>query len=254
MARISFTVLNKPAGKRGVLKADGQGYYEQVIGGLNIDNSANMRYTAEKSVVELFNNSSTLRRKMDRGVLRGEIGHPKLVPGMSKADYINRLFQIYEENTCVQFKEIWLDDTVSKNPDGSPVWTIMAKFTPSGAKGEFLDRQLKNGDENVCFSIRSFTDDYKVSGKWHRDIVEIVTFDYVNEPGIHTAEKYKSPALEGIANGTEVLVTQQDFDRAFNEAVKMGIATESSVVSSRDKMFKQFGWTSALKKPGYLSL
>lgn len=254
MARISFSVLNKPAGKQGILKPDGQGYYEQIIGGLNIDNSADMRYTAERSVVELFNNSSTLRRKMDRGVLRGEVGHPKFMPGMSKADFINRLFQIYEDNTCVQYKEIWLDNTVAKNKDGTPVWVIFAKFTPSGAKGGFLEKQLKNGNENVCFSIRSFTEDYKVAGKINRDIVEIVTFDYVNEPGIHIAEKYKSPALEGISNGIEILVTQKDFEDAFTEAVSMGVATESSVIQSRELLFKQFGWKKQIKKPGYLSL
>jgi hypothetical protein len=254
MARISFSILNKPKGKQGILKPDGQGYYEQIIGGLNIDNSADMRYTTERSVVELFNNSSTLRRKMDRGVLRGEIGHPKFMPGMSKADFINRLFQIYEENTCVQYKDIWLDNTVAKNPDGSAIWVIFAKFTPSGSKGAFLEKQLKNGNENVCFSIRSFTDDYKVAGKTHRDIVEIVTFDYVNEPGIHIAEKYKSPALEAIGRGTEVLVTQNDFEEAFASAVRMGVATESSIIQSRDQIFKQFGWKKQVKTPGYMSL
>lgn len=254
MARISFSVLNKPKNKQGILKPDGQGYYEQIIGGLNIDNSANMLYTAEKSVVDLFNNSSTLRRMMDRGVLRGEVGHPKFKPGMSKADFINRLFQIYEKNTCVQYKEIWLDNTISKNADGTPVWAIMAKFTPSGVKGEFLDKQLKNGNENVCFSIRSFTEDYEVGSKINRDIVEIVTFDYVNEPGIHIAEKYKSPALEAIGRGTEVLVTQNDFEEAFSTAVKMGVATESSIIQSRDQIFKQFGWKKQVKTPGYMSL
>ena len=48
MAIISFCVTQRPSGKQGILKPDGSGYYEQIIGGLNMDNSADMRYTAEK--------------------------------------------------------------------------------------------------------------------------------------------------------------------------------------------------------------
>ena len=83
MAIISFSVTQKPAGKQGILKADGQGYYEQIIGGLNMDNSADMRYTAEKKVLDLFEGSSVFKRKIQRGVLRGENGHPKFSPGMT---------------------------------------------------------------------------------------------------------------------------------------------------------------------------
>ncbi len=236
MARISFSVLQKPRNKQGILKPDGQGYYEQVIGGLNIDNS------------------SVFKRKMDRGVLRGENGHPKFSPGMSKADFINRIYQIYEDRTCVHFKDIWLDNTLFKNPDGSAVWTIMAKFTPVGELCYLLDKELRNGCENVCFSIRSITEDYTVGGKIYRDIVEIITFDHVNEPGIAIAEKYKSPALESIARGVEVLVTQDDFMRACDEAVSMGVATESHILASRDQIFKQFGWKQPIRKPGYMDL
>ena len=254
MAIISFSVTQKPAGKQGILKADGQGYYEQIIGGLNMDNSAEMRYTAEKKVLDLFEGSSVFKRKIQRGVLRGENGHPKFNPGMTKSDFINRIYQIYEENTVVHFKDVWLDNTILKNPDGSPIWAILAKFTPSGEKGYFLEKQLANGCENVCFSIRSITEDYQVGRKTYRDIVEVITFDYVNEPGIHIAEKYKSPALESISKGLEVLVTPEDFSKACNDAIALGIATESNIIQSKENIFKHFGWTKKIKKPGYLDL
>ena len=254
MTCISFAVTQKPAGKQGILKPDGQGYYEQIIGGLNIDNSADMRYTVEKRVLDLFDNSSVFKRKMQRGVLRGESGHPKFYPGMSKADFINRIYQIYEENTIIHFKDIWLDNTIMKNPDGTPIWAILGKFTPSGDKGPILEKQLRNGCENVCLSIRSITEDYQVGRKVHRDIVEIITFDVVNEPGIHIAEKYKSPALESIGKGIDVLITPQDFDKACDEAIKLGIATESNIIESKTQIFKQFGWSKKNNKPGFLSL
>ena len=125
MTRINFSVI-KPKGKQGILRPDGQGYYEQIIGGLNMDNSAGMKYTAEKKVLDLFDNSSTFKRKIERGVLYAENGHPKFLPGMTKADFINRIYQIYEENTCVHFKDVWVDNTLMKNPDGSPIWVILS--------------------------------------------------------------------------------------------------------------------------------
>ena len=253
MAKISFTVTQAPRGKQGILKPDGQGYYEQVIGALGVENESGIHYTSKQAVVDLFNNSSTLRRKMDRGVLRGEVGHPKFHPGMSKADFVNRIFQIYEENTCVHFKEIHLDDSYLKNV-GPGVFAIIAKFTPSGAKGDFLDRQIKNGSENVCFSIRSIAEDYTSGGKYMRDLAEVITFDYVNEPGIKYAEKYKSPALESITRGGDILVSQDDFIRAMKEAVVAGIATESGIDMSLDRMFKQFGWTKPTNRPAFFGI
>ncbi len=254
MAIISFCVTQRPSGKQGILKPDGSGYYEQIIGGLNMDNSADMRYTAEKKVLDLFNSSSVFKRKIERGVLRGENGHPKFYPGMTKSDFLNRIYQIYEENTVVHFKDVWLDNSIMKNPDGTPIWAILAKFTPSGEKGHFLEKQLSNGCENVCFSIRSITEDYQVGRKIYRDIIEVITFDYVNEPGIHIAEKYKSPALEAISKGTDVLITPEDFIKACDDAVKLGIATESSIIESKNQIFKTFGWNKPINKPGYLSL
>jgi hypothetical protein len=105
-----------------------------------------------------------------------------------------------------------------------------------------------------CFSIRSITEDYQVGRKTYRDIVEVITFDYVNEPGIHIAEKYKSPALESISKGLEVLVTPEDFSKACNDAIALGIATESNIIQSKENIFKYFGWTKKVQKPGYLDL
>ena len=238
MANISFSVLQKPSGKQGILRPDGQGYYEQVIGGLNIENSAEMLYTAERTVLDLFDGSSTFKRKMERGVLRGENGHPKFLPGMTKAEFINRIYQIYEDRTCVHFKDIWLDNTLFKNARGQAVWTILAKFTPSGEQGAWLDKQLHNGCENVCFSIRSITNDYTVGGKIHRDIVEIITFDCVNEPGIHIAEKYKAPSLESF---DDLSVSRPQMEKALDARQVLNLSQESTMLT-RKELFESFGW------------
>ena len=239
--------------KQGIIPKDANGYYDMVIGGLDILNSAG-EYYDHAGAKELFQESSSFMRRVKRGALRGEVGHPRREHGQSIDSYMSRILDIDEKNVCVHFSEIYLDFESFKNPDGTKIVAIRAKLAPSGPKAEFLKQSLENKQENVCFSIRSFTENTFKRGRTIKSIKTIVTFDYVNEPGIHIAEKYKSPALEGYATGRDVLVTQDDFQRACDEAVKMGIATESSVAVARDMIFKQFGWKPQVKTPGWMAL
>ena len=160
MSKIRFTCTRLAnTGKKGIITPNADGYYDLVIGGLNMYNSAGMKYTAVKDVLDLFQNkSSSFRRKIERGALRGEVGHPKFLPGMSKDQFIDRIMTIDEKNVCCHFSEIYLDFDSFKNEDGSPIITIKGLVKPSGAQGAFLKEQLENPKENVCFSIRSFTD------------------------------------------------------------------------------------------------
>ena len=72
---------------------------------------------------------------------------------------------------------------------------------------------FKNPKENVCFSIRSFTDNSYSHGRVNKVLKNIITFDYVNEPGIHIAEKYKSPSLEAVE---ETVFSKEQFDSAMD--------------------------------------
>jgi hypothetical protein len=113
---------------------------------------------------------------------------------------------------------------------------------PSGAQGAFLKEQLENPKENVCFSIRSFTDDYYEKGVLCRDIKNIITFDYVNEPGIHIAEKFKNPALEDLQL---VTLSKSDFDKSLQRQV-VGVGKESAMMSMTE-LFASFGWSEKKK-------
>lgn len=245
MSTIRFTcsqLIN--SGKKGILKPVSDGYYDVVIGGLNIYNSAGMKYTAVKEVIDLFESSSSFQRKVKRGALRGEVGHPKMLPGMTEEQYIDRILSIDEKNVCVHFSEIYLDFENFKNEDGSSIVAIRAIAGPSGPKGDFLDRQFKNPRENVCFSIRSFTEDYYKGGVVHRDIKNIITFDYVNEPGIHIAEKFKHPSLEDLKT---VKLQKKNFDNYFKrETLKLG---NESQLLTKAELYKSFGWVEKKEKP-----
>lgn len=239
MSQIFFTQTQLVGtNKLGILPKDKDGYYTQAIGGLNIHNTSGHLYTAEAEVRALFTDAASFFMKNIRdGTLRGEVDHPEWPHDMPEDAYAARMLEIRPTNTCVHWADIWLDDTLNKNEDGSPIWTIMAKFCPSGVHGAMLEKQLANGRENVCFSLRAFTMDRVIRGKRHRRIVEPITFDYVNRPGIPIAEKWKSPALE---THHELAVNKAMFDRAFR-GTGNNLGLENSAVS-QEHLYKQLGF------------
>lgn len=239
--------------KAGTLKKDDQGYYEVVVGALNVFNSAGQFYVYEQAK-ELFSSSSQLMRRISRGALRGEYGHPKLVPGMSNDQFANRVMSIYEDQVCCHFREITLDFDRVKGEDGKPVIAIVAWVTPSGPNGPALQKSLDNHNENVCFSIRAFTDDYREGLLTKRILRTIVTWDYVNEPGIAVAEKFKAPSLENLLDKS---FSRGEIERSVKMARQAhGVATES-VLLTADELFASMGWSmaveSASQKPAYLN-
>lgn len=234
--KFSCTSLNG-TNKTGNLPKDSDNYYEMVVGGLNMFNSAGQWYSYE-GAKSLFESSSQFMRRIQRGALRGEVGHPRQDKGQSFDEYVNRIMEIRETNVCVQFKEIFLDFNKIKDANGKAIVAIMAKLTPSGPFGPMLEKSLNNKNENVCFSIRSFTKDYYDRGIVVRDLKNIITFDLVNEPGIHIAEKYKSPSLENLS---ETYLTQQQIERALIPSPSRGVASESSVATAK-ALFDSMGW------------
>lgn len=230
--------------KRGVLVPDKDGYYSQPVGALRVFNSAGHFYTDNAQAVNLFKNSSAFMRRVQRGAVRGEIEHPDWVKGMSEDEYAARMYFIDSRNVCVHFAGFELDFDNFKDTNGKPLVAIIGRFTPSGVHGAVLEKQLKNSQENVCFSIRAFTIDKQVGRIRQRTLAEIVTFDFVNEPGIHVAEKYKSLTLE---SHYERPVTKQSMEKALSRQV-LNFGRES-VSLDQHALFRSLGW--ADKTPGF---
>jgi hypothetical protein len=226
--------------KVGNLKQDDNGYYSMVVGALNVFNSAGQYYVYEKSR-EMFEESSQLMRRVARGALRGEYGHPKPQIGQSDEQFARRVMTIDEDKICCHHKELVLDFERIKDEQGRPIIAIISKVYPSGPLGHVLDRQLKNKDENVCFSIRSFTRDFMDRGVTKRVLQTVVTFDYVNEPGIAAANKYMSPALE--SRGDDIIIKRGTLERAVNEAQQNNGIGNESVVLTASELFNNMGWT-----------
>ena len=185
--------------KVGNLKRDADGYYEVVLGALDVYNHRGQYWPATTEVREMFKQSSRFMRRISRAALRCEYGHPKKEGGMNMKEYAHRLTQIWEHMVCCHIKEVWLETSRVKDPSGRVVIAIMGKIRPSATPyGLALEKQLQNPHENVCFSIRAVTGDIMERGRYDKHIKEIITWDYVNEPGIAAANKYCAPSLESI--------------------------------------------------------
>ncbi len=245
--KFSCTSLNG-TGKQGILPPDADGYRQMPIGGLNCFNSAG-EYYPYQTAKNLFEQSSAFMRRVKTACLKGEYGHPKRVPGQSMDEFTRRVMQVEEKFVCVHFKEIWLDFDSIKDVNGRPIVSVMASLRPTGPYADALDRSLNNPKEDVCFSVRAFTEDVRSGGVNNRNLVEIVTYDFVNEPGISTARKYKAPALESY--GDEI-ITRENLVGAMQPVE--GVGMESSAIATAESLFRIFGFdSSALATPKFLN-
>lgn len=225
-------------GRKGKIEPDADGYYELVVGGLNTDNNmGSWHYTAD-GVRELFAPGSILMRRVQNGVLRAEVNHPKQRSGESLEQFAMRYMDTDMNNVCAHFKSIWLDEDFGKkfpqykNPN---LIGIMALVKPIPPKGDILAEALKNTAQNVCFSIRALCDEGFVRGKVIRVLKDLIALDLVNEGGLTMASKWDSPATESIAFTDPVLLTEKLIQRAKASASKTSnehvAATESSLVA-----------------------
>lgn len=250
--RFQCTVL-KGTNKVGKLPKDEFGYYTQPIGGLNVFNSAGDYYPYE-SAKQLFQQSSSFIRRVSDGCLKSELGHPVPPPGFNPRDekqmdaFAQRVMTIDPKNVCAHIAEVYLDFNNVKDKTGKPIIAIMGKVKPAGPHMAAMEEAFENPKEEVCFSIRAFTDDVKIAGIKQRSLVEIVTFDNVTEPGISTSRKYYAPALETLS---EAKFTKDNLIHATTPL--QGVAMESNILVPR-QLFAVMGWnTEHLIPPKYMN-
>lgn len=182
--------------KAGVLKPDANGRYDMVLGALEYPNSVGDIYTL-KSAQEFFKQGSSLLRRIENGQLRAELGHPKFLPGMSEQDYLQRIMTIEESMVCAHISDVTISmDKVKCPKTGRTIIAFIGKVKPDGPYGHVLKERLEDPKQNVAFSVRSLTLNRQVGFRQHKDFTQIVTWDYVNEPGLAPANKYSVPTLE----------------------------------------------------------
>lgn len=232
MIGIRYTCNLLQNGKSGIRKPDSDGYYVQCLGGLDCYNSRGEYYLYNEAR-PLFEESSHFMRRVKDGILKGECGHPKYLPGMTDTDYLRRIRTIEETNVSHVIREVWLEKGLFKNADGRPMVAIMGKVKPTGEKGKYLKEAFENPGENVCFSVRSFTEDRMVGFINTRAMVEILTFDWVAEPGINIATNFHTPGIESryIETVYDKVFAKATVEAAIRKTSSLNIGNEDDSAS-----------------------
>lgn len=210
--------------KQGIVKPDENGYYRLCIGALNIFNSAGVWYDYDASK-HLFDKSAAFTRRISMGNLYSEEDHPQWPIGGKFEDYVARIKRIDPKNICAHIRDVEIvpsKDYVA----GKQVMLIYASVKPDRERGPLLEAALNNPDQNVCFSIRALCDDQYIGGRVVRTLTDVVTFDWVVEPGINKAHKYNSPALEAYS---EIAIPIEAVQNVINMAsTHQGFGLESA--------------------------
>lgn len=213
----------KGVNKAGVLLPDEDGYYDVILGALEEPNSYGAIYKLQ-SAREIFSPNSPFMRLVEKGMLFGEYGHPIRQPGMSDMDWMSRIHQVQEDKKSHHIKEIRIDEQ-AVDVKGRKYIAIRGKVKPCGPYGKHIEEDMKTKGMPVSFSIRSLTNDTIVSGVREKHLVTVVTWDYVNEPGLAQATKWNAPALE---NFHQEILKPETIREAILRDRKSGLSMESA--------------------------
>lgn len=233
---VRFTVTALPPDKKGKLQQDDEGYYKVNLGALNTFNSIG-EYYVRKEAEDLFLKNADLMRRVNNGRVKCEEGHPVFETGMSDTAFMYRAYEIREANVSGIFRAIELDFDAAEALRGKgqisrderyqgDLLPVVGWVKPAGPLWKSLALAFENKYEDICFSVRGFTDDYVANGITYRFLREIITYDRVNEPGVEHASKWKQPALE---SRIERPITRSFIDELLSPGFAK-LATEDSKV------------------------
>lgn len=228
------------------LETDNNGYSRCIVGAFDTFTRNGPYYPATDTVKRIFSDSSAFMQRVREGNSHGELGHPK-IEGMSLMQIITRLAHIEDTNICVHHRDFVLEE--GKDEFGKKIILVYSWLKPSGPYADSLDAQLKNRDENVCFSVRSYTNTTFQGNITVKEISNIVTYDKVNEPGMKITNKLDTLSanadrvigLEELSDNN-ILFTSSDLNGAIarsSTVINSGLESDHSrLVHIRDSL----GW------------
>jgi hypothetical protein len=180
--------------KVGELKKDASGYREITLGAFDCLNSREEYYIFNQQIQHMFEPGGSLYRRLSKGNLRGELEHPRPMPGEDLGVFLNRIGAIYLDKVSHHINKVRLE--AAKDENGKTLVLAIGGVIPAGPYSNVTEQALSNREENACFSIRAFSRRWMENQRVNREITNIVTWDLVNEPGIAYANKFDTPTLE----------------------------------------------------------
>lgn len=198
--------LLEGSGKRGILKPmDDSGYYMMNAGKLNAPLRLGHSYPVNDYIMECMDENSDLKRRVARGEVYAELGHPQAfyferVNGQvvrtaitEQFEWIMRLRTIVMDNVCLHIRRIHFDMLGGRY---DPVM-MRAEVIPFGTHKQIAQDSLANPDINTALSMRTVTAPQKMGDKT-RQIEYFTNFDLVWEPGAAEACKHMTAGLEDL--------------------------------------------------------
>jgi len=191
------------------------GTYRVLGGGLGVINSEGHIFPADQKVKDLFSKSSTLLRRAKGGTLKAENKHPSKRPEESKEDFVRRFLDIDNDRVCAVIKHVEVGSVPVDMPgQAGKVYPVWLHIEPMGTYGDAL-RSDMSSYSNTAFSIRALSKRGKLNGRVSRTLFHIITWDWVNEPGINFANKAswtKEDRMDINIGEFKNLLTQVDTD------------------------------------------
>lgn len=211
MSQLSFgNIILAQNGKKGVLKPDDEGYYYLNAGGFNIPNRHGLTYTANRYIQECMHPESDLNRRVSRGEVYAECGHPPMffferIDGRivrtkitDLLQWINRLKMIDMERVCGHIREIVFDTSGWTPSNNAPIYNyIWIKPYLSTVFGQMFKENLDTPSMNTSMSIRTVTTPLKF-GDTTREAEYFTNYDWVPEPGMDWANKHQTAGCEAF--------------------------------------------------------
>ncbi len=194
----------------GLIKPDEDNYYWINAGAYGVYNESGVYYS-EKDIEKLFEQDSILTRRINKKVVRAELGHPKMLPGMTTNMFESRMQQIYEDRYCGHIRAAKL----VKNKDGKSYITKI-NITPFGHYKSTLQDALNTKDSNCFFSVRSLSNRQMINGVLVKYVYYVITWDFVTEGGI------------GIANSLDTAVDLEEMSSS--EISKISIIDDLATI------------------------
>lgn len=225
MSSLSFgNVLLEANGKKGVLKPmdDGSGYYMINAGRIGGPNRNGITYTPNAYIRSQMSDDSDLGRRLKRGEVYSELGHPpqyylENINGQivrrkitDTAEWIMRLRTILMENVCGHIRRIHWDFPSTGN---API-DMRIEIIPFGTYKDILQQSFDTPDVNTSFSMRTVTK-FQQRGDITREIEYFTGVDFVPEAGMEKATKHHTAGCEsfldsGPGNFDEEFIIRRD--------------------------------------------
>lgn len=226
-------------GLKGKLKPTEDGYWRVLAGALGYCNNAGSFYAEAPGTEAIMGQSSSFQRKLKKGVLYGEAGHPRREMNMDRESWFRRLLDIQEPTSSHHIRSVELVKGM-RDEKGTPFTGIILEVKPTkNQHGEALLDNLKNESANTYFSIRSFTNDVPVQGRWVKNMQVCITFDWVHEGGILPACKYATPGLEDYEDDNFTVFKPEEVVKAIDTMDK-GVGLEANGLD-RSSFLRELG-------------